>query len=435
MPAHAKPLIFLACWMALAASAQDAPPAPAAAKPEVRIPSAVNPNETPLASGLDTIARDFIVPIPRQQLDEQALGALLQSLDPYSQYLSAAEMDAFRAQLNASFAGIGVNIDYEDPSGYPRVAYLLRGGSAANAGLRRRDLLLAIDGKDAKGADWEKANALLRGHPGTQVVLQLQREGVAGPLELKIPRVEIDTPSVRPLRRDAADGPDWWLDREQGLGYVRVASIVADTAPRVEAVLRELQRGGARGLVLDLRDCAGGLLQGAVRTADLFVDRGRLLTVRQRGEDTVYDATRGKYTKLPLAILINGGTISSCEMLAGALADNGRGTLVGERTFGKGRMQIIYSLGEGRGGMVMSTGTFQRPNGKTIDKHDVPEGSPDVGIAPQVEVKPGEAEHKAWLAYSERSGGLVLLTPEERAAAAPPDRVLDRARALLTKRK
>ena len=427
----AQLLACLAGFGALAAGAQEPAPLP---RPEVRIPSAERAQGTPLASGLDTIAEHFIVPIPRQQLDEKALGALLQSLDPYSQYLPAAEMDAFRSQLDASAAGIGVNLDYADPSGYPRVSYLLRGGSALGAGLLRRDLLLAIDGKDLKGVDWEKAASLLRGHPGTAVLLKLQREGVAGPLELKVPRVQYDAPSVRPLRRDEADRPDWWLDRERRLGYLRVASIVADTAAGVDSVVRELQRAGARGLVLDLRDCEGGLLQGAVHTADLFVDRGRLLTVRQRGNHRLYEATRGKYTKLPLAILINGGTISSCEMLAGALADNGRGTLVGERTFGKGRMQVIYSLGEGRGGMVMSTGTFQRPNGKTIDRHDVPAGSPDVGIAPHVEVKMGEAGRKAWLEFSERSGGLVLLTPEERAAPAPPDPVLEKARAVLTEK-
>jgi carboxyl-terminal processing protease len=339
-------------------------------------------------------------------------------------------MDMFRDELDASFAGVGLNFDYADPTGYPRVAYLLRGGAAAAGGVVRRDLLLSIDGKDLKGAGWDKVASMLRGHAGTPVLLVLRREGVAEPVSIRLQRVDIQTPSVRALHRDSADRPDWWLDRDQGIGYLRLASIVADTSTGVETALRELQRGRARGLVLDLRDCAGGLMQGALETADLFVDKGRLLTIRQRGQDQDYDARRGKYTKLPLAILINGSTISSCEILAGALADNGRGTIVGERSYGKGRIQVIYSLGEGRGGMVMSTGTFQRPNGKTIDKHDVPEGSTDAGIAPQVEVKMSEAEHKAWLDFAERSTGLMLLTPDE-LKAAPPDPVLAKARALL----
>jgi carboxyl-terminal processing protease len=428
----------LAAGVAGAALPMRAPvPAPAAAadtapakKKTVEVPSAEGVAGSALQSGLDTIAEHFIVPIPRGQLEGKALAALLESLDPYSHYLEPAEMDMFRSELDASFAGVGLNFYYTDPSGYPRVAYLLRGGSAATGDVRRGDLLLSIDGRDLKGAGWEKVSTLLRGAAGTPVVLRLRRDGLAEPLSLTLTRVEIDTPSVRALHRDSGGRPDWWLDRERRLGYLRLDEIVADTSTGVEGAVRELQRGHAAGLVLDLRDCSGGLMQGALETADLFVDRGRLLTIRQRGEDRVFDAKRGKFTRLPLAILINGGTVSSCEILAGALADNGRGTLVGERSYGKGRIQVIYSLGEGRGGMVMSTGTFQRPNGKTIDRHDLPEGSTEAGIAPQVEVKMSEAQHQAWLEFAERSTGLALLTPEE-ARAAPPDPVLAKAIELL----
>ena len=424
--------LLLSAALATSAQAPAAAPEPALRRKEVRVPVAEGVVGTPLESGLDTIAEHFITPVPREELETRALAALLKSLDPYSQYLEPAEMAAFRSELDATFAGVGINFDYKDASGYPRVMYLLRGGPAAAADVRRRDLLLAVDGADVKGKDWEQVSPLLRGEAGTPVTLKLQREGMAQPLEIRFSRAQIDTPSVRALHRDAAGDADWWLDRERGLGYLRLAAIVAHSAPGVAAVLREMKRGHARGLVLDLRDCSGGLLKGAVDTADLFVDRGRLLTIRQRGEDTVYDAKRGGNTKLPLAILINGGTVSACEMLAGALADNGRGTLVGERSFGKGRMQVIYSLGEGRGGMVMSTGTFHRPNGKTIDKHDVPEGSPEVGIAPQVEVKMTEAQHKAWLEHAELSTGLLLLTPEE-LRNAPPDPQLEKAVEVLEK--
>jgi carboxyl-terminal processing protease len=388
---------------------------------------------SPLEAGLETIGEHFIKPLPRDQLETMALAALLERLDPYSHYLAPAEMDAFTSELDASFAGIGVNLWYEDPSGYPRVSYLLRGGVAGKVDLRRNDLLLAVDGKDLKGQGWEQVASKLRGRAGTTLTLKLRREGVAEPITLSMQRVQIDTPSVRALNRDAADQPDWWLDRERKLGYLRMASMVSDGPGRVAKALRELQRGGARGLVLDLRDCAGGLLDAAVETADLFVDRGRLLSIHQRDQDQHFDAKRGGNTKLRLAVLVNAGTISSCEVLAGALADNPRATLFGERTYGKGRMQVIYTLGEGRGGMVMSTGTFQRPNGKTIDRHDVPEGSPDAGIAPDVVVKVSEAEHKAWLEHAEKTTGLILLTRSE-LGGAPPDPVLEHARKWLEER-
>jgi len=407
------------------AAAQAAPVAEPARAP-VRIPEATGTAGSPLESGLQTVEAHFIQQIPRDRLETMAFAALLEKLDPYSHYLDPAEMDAFRSELDATFAGIGVNLYYEDPSGYPLVSYLLRGGVAGKSDLRRGDLLLSVNGTDLKGRKWEQVSTLLRGREGTPVTLRLRRSGVAEPITLELKRVQIDTPSVRPLHRDENDQPDWWLDRKHKLGYLRLASVSGDSAAGVAAALRELRRGGARGLVMDLRDCAGGLMDGAIEVSDQFLTRGRILSIRQREQDRHFDAKRGGDTKMKLAVLTNGQTISSCEMIVGALADNGRATAIGERTFGQGGMQVMYTLGDGRGGMVMSTGTFQRPNGKTIHKHDVPEGSPDVGIAPQVEVKTSEAEHEAWLEYAEKSTGLQLMSPDE-LGAPPADRVLTRA--------
>lgn len=416
----------------------QARPAPTAAPAEaeqkiVDAPVADFGHDSLLRAGLEVVEKNFIAPLPREQLEAKALAAFLKDLDPYSNYLDAAQMSLFRADLDARFGGIGVNLGFKDPSGYPVVDYLSYGGAAGPAGIRRGDLLLAIDGRDTKGKSADQVLSQLRGSIGTRLELRVRRAGVAEPLAFALERVEIQMPTVRAIRRDAGGRPDWWLDRGRRLGYARISHIAAETAPGMERVLEELRRGRARGLVLDLRDCTGGLMKGALATADLFVGRGRLLTVRQRGEDEVFDAAPGKYTKLPLVILINQGTASSAEILAGALADNGRGTLVGERTFGKGRVQVIYSLGEGRGGMVLSTGTFQRPNGKTIDKHDVPEGSTEAGIAPQVEVKMTEAQRTAWLEFAEQTTGILVLTPEEQQGA-PPDPVLAKAVELLLAR-
>ncbi|MEO8161327.1 MAG: S41 family peptidase, partial [Arenimonas sp.] len=387
---------------------------------------------SPLESGLDTIEQHFIQPLSRDQLETKALAALVADLDPYSHYLDAAEMDLFRADLTAGFGGIGVNLDFKDASGYPRITYLLYGGVAGAAGIGLGDRLLGIGGKDVKGQSYEQVSGALRGAVGSTVSVQVRREGVEAPLDFKLARVEIQMPSVRALRRDASGRPDWWLDRSRKLGYARIASLATDTAPTVDRLVAELQHGHAHGLVLDLRDCGGGLMRGALDTADLFLARGRMLTLRQRGKDEVYDATPGKYTRLPLVLLINAGTASSAEILAGALADNHRATLVGERSYGKGRIQVIYSLGEGRGGLVLSTGTFQRPNGKTIDRHDLPEGSTEAGIAPDIELKMSEAEHGAWLEFAEKTTGTLVLTPEEQLGA-PPDPVLAKAAALLSK--
>lgn len=416
---------------AAAATAQADPPG-TPARP-LELPNRAGTAGSPLPSGLDTIEQHFLKPLPRAEIETRALAALLKDLDPYSYYLNAEDLALFRADTEAHFGGVGVSMGFKDPSGYPAVDYLLLGGAAVVAGIRRGDLLLAVDGRDTKGMQIEQIGPLLRGSAGSAVSLRVRRAGVAAPLAFELKRVEIQTPSVRALRRDANGQPDWWLDRERRLGYARISNLATDTAPTMARVLQELKRGRARGLVLDLRDCVGGLMRGALDTADLFVGRGVLLTVRERGKDSVHEAKRGEYTRMPLVILINQGTASSGEILAGALADNDRGTLVGERSFGKGRIQTIYTLGEGQGGMVLSTGTFQRPNGKTIDKHDVPAGSPDAGIAPQVEVKMSEAEHTAWFDFAEKTTGTLILTPEEQQGA-PPDPVLAKAIELLRAR-
>jgi len=388
--------------------------------------------ETPLPSGLEVIQKHYLQEIPRAALEERALRAVLIDLDPYSRYMDAVELQAFRDVTEAHFGGIGVILGFNDPSGYPDIQFLMLGGAAQAAGIRRGDLLLSIDGRDLHGMEQDAVGDSLRGAVDTTVRLQLRRAGQTPPVALELKRVQIDTPSVRPLRRDAAGNPDWWLDRQRRIGYLRVAALATDTTALVDRAVRELQRGRARGLVLDLRDCVGGLMDAALTTADLFVARGRLLTVRERGKEEPHDARPGKYTELPLVLLINHGTASSGEILAGAIADNGRARMVGERSFGKGRIQTFYALPGGRGGMVLSTGTFQRPNGHTIDKYDLPEAKreTEAGIAPDVEVKLSEAEHQAWLDFSEKSGGPLILAPEERQGA-PPDPQLAKALELL----
>jgi carboxyl-terminal processing protease len=205
--------------------------------------------------------------------------------------------------------------------------------------------------------------------------------------------------------------------------------------PQLEDALEQLNSKHARALVLDLRDCSGGLMNAALGSADMFVDKGKLLTVVQRGENTVYQAKRGTRWRKPVVVLINDQTVSSGEILAGALKDSAGARLVGQRSFGKGRIQVLYHLGEGMGGMMISTGTFQRPNGQTVDVHDLPKDSPDAGIRPDtgLEVNVPEAELKAWREFNQFLDGPVLLTPEEQVAPVP-DRVLDKALEVLGRR-
>ena len=419
-----------------------APPSPAPAMPpgrEAPAPPAWSPpadvpkvDVSPLKAGLDQIEARFLHPIPRAELEARALAALLRELDPYSRYLDPGDLSLFADDLRAGFGGIGIRMDVDAATRLPRITYLVRGGAAELGGLRRGDLLERAGGVALAGADFGVVSSALRGAVGSTVALEILRPGVAAPLRVVLPRAQVATPSVLPLRRHADGRPDWWLDRRARLGYVRIGNLANDTVNGFEAALRELRRGRVRGLVLDLRDCAGGLMGAALGAADLLIDEGRMLNILERGTLVKYDARPGRIAQPTVVVLVNGGTVSSGEILAGALKDRGVATLVGERTFGKGRVQTVLPLPPGQGAVMVSTGTFQRPNGQTIDRHDAKDAG-SAGIAPDVEARMTEAAHAAWLGHAEHVGSNLVLTPEEMQAA-PPDPVLERARALLPAR-
>jgi carboxyl-terminal processing protease len=375
---------------------------------------------------LTIVEREFMKPMTREQLVERALNLLLKDLDPYSRYLNPAERAGFEADNAAQFGGLGVNIRLDDEAKVPRVRYLLLDSPARDAGLQRDDLLVRIDGHDVAGWPIDKTMGVMRGAPGSVADVVVRRKGATEPLPFKITRRTISIPSVRGARRDAAGKPDYMLDAKNGVGYIRISRLAADTVGEVERALGELKAHGMKSIVLDLRDCVGGLAKAAIGSADLFLDKGRILTIASRTETVPHDAKPGGVTDVPMVVLINGGTASSGEILAGALQDHGRATFIGERTFGKGRIQVLYPLGDGLGALILGTGTFQRPSGKTIDKHDVPEGSPDVGIVPDAgfEVAVKDKEREAWLAMISMLDGPLLLTNEEQKSDFT-DRVLD----------
>jgi len=398
------------CLFATAASAQDL--------------SRAQVDRT-IDEALTIIEQKFMKPMTREQLVERALNLLLQDLDPYSRYLNPAERASFEADTAAQFGGLGVTIGIDKDAHVPRIQYLLLDSPAREAGVQRNDLLVRIDGNVVKGWPIDKTIGVMRGKPGTVADLLVRRGDAAELLPFKITRRTIVTPSVRGARRDAAGKADYMLDEKTGVGYIRISRLAADTVAEVDRALGELKGRGMKSLVLDLRDCVGGLLKAAVGTADLFIDKGRILTVAGRNENATYDAEPGKYTGFPMVVMINGGTASSGEILAGALKDHGRATFVGERTYGKGRVQVMYPLGDGLGTLILGTGTFQRPSGKTIDRHDVPEGSADVGIMPDAgfEVVVKGDEYKGWYEMTSKFDGPLMLTAEEQLQQVP-DRVL-----------
>jgi carboxyl-terminal processing protease len=381
---------------------------------------------------LDIVEKHYIHRIERQELEEQALRAFLQNLDPYSHYYNAEEWALFEEDLSGTFGGVGVGLGYDEKAKLPFIKYLMHYGSAGEAGVQRGDRITEIDGWSTKGSTLDDIISRLRGRAGTKVNLLFHREGSQERIARLLERRVLKLPSVRGVRRAANGAPDYMLDEVNRIGYIHIQRVLGDTAHLVEEALGQLQRREMKGLVLDLRDNAGGMLKVAVAVADLLLDEGNIVTVV--GTDKkVHDATKGVATAVPIVMLINDQTASAGEIIAGALVDNRRVTAVGQRTWGKGRVPVKFKLPEGLGGVVLTTATFQRPNGQTFDRHDA-DRKEKAGIAPDptMELALTEEELHAWRDEVGRFDGVPMLTEEEQIWKAE-DRVLARGLEVLRK--
>lgn len=318
----------------------------------------------------NAIKQAYVEPVEDAKLMQSAVRGLLFQLDPHSVYLDKAEAAEFAEGARGAYEGIGVELQRQ-PNGTLRVIAPIDGTPAARAGIKAGDVIVAINGKPFK-VDEGDSSAPLRGEAGSTVTLTILREGRDKPLEIAVTRETIRIASVRSRML------------EPGYGYVRISAFQADTA---DAFARELealrtQAGGAlRGLVLDLRSNPGGLLTAAVQIADDLLERGQIVSTRGRLAitDAQFSATPGdRLGGAPVVVLVDAGSASASEVLAGALADHGRARIVGSRTFGKGSVQTLLPLDNGDS-VKLTTARYYTPNGRSIQA---------AGIAPDVVLKP-----------------------------------------------
>jgi len=417
--ANARAAVLAASSLLFAASvraqsAASAPPAPA-------VPAGAT-DDASFRALVDLVETKYPTRPTRQQLLASARDGLLADLDPYSKYLPPADWALLHRSLDAEFGGIGVFLDFYGKR--PTIKRLLADSAAADAGLGPGDTILAVDGKSTEGLGMDDVMLLLPGKAGSTVRLTVQPSGGMDARDVEIVRRVVKTPSVRGGRPDARGlWTDYLFDPRHGIGYVRIAWMARDVPDRVEAALKALSADGMRGLVLDLRSNAGGLLGAAVATADLFLDSGRIVTeVDRDGVEEVADATPGGYTDFPMAVLVDRGSASATEVLASALQDNGRAVLFGERTFGKALVQELFPLGADDG-IRLTVAAYRRPSGENIDKFTAPKGSPDWGVCPDAgnDVFLSVAEYEAWAAAAQMRDRQFLPTPVELATQGPAD--------------
>lgn len=338
-------------------------------------------------------AREDLADLSGDAVLEIALDGLFQGLgDPYSEYLDSSQLRQLDDLTEGEFGGLGMYIAKEPVPGsddpvFVTVVSPMQGTPAQAAGLRSGDLILAVDGASTDEITLDEAVTLIRGRPGTDVNLRIRRGR----------ELEFDVS----VTRDTIELPVVWHDFiTPDVGYIRLITFNAFSAERVQAAYDELRAGGMERLILDVRGNAGGLLSAAIDTASLFLDGGVVVETRGRlqSENRAYNATPGQGISpdVPLVLMIDGASASASEILAGALRDSGRATLIGETTFGKGSVQSYYPLNTPeQSGFKLTRSLFYAPAGQRIHGAGI---SPDVVAA---EPEPSEEEEEALAQISE----------------------------------
>ncbi len=316
---------------------------------------------------LDTVERNYVTPVDDKKLIQASLNGMLTSLDPHSDYLDPEAYREMQDQTRGEYGGLGIEITSED--GAVKVISPIDGTPAARAGIKAGDYITAVNGKTILGMSVNDAVKEMRGKIGEAVTLTIAREK-ADPFEVKLVREEIQPKSVT----SKLEGDE---------GYVRLASFNEKATEELKAAIAGLKAKDPKlkGLVLDLRNNPGGLLDQAVGVADLFLDGGEVVSQRGRDPHDIerYNATPGaKLEGLPVVVLINSGTASAAEIVAGAIQDRHRGAIVGLTSFGKGSVQTVIPLRGGLDGAVkLTTARYYTPAGRSIQK---------TGIQPDLEV-------------------------------------------------
>ncbi len=350
------------------------PAAPPAATPAA--PAVAKSEHELLDEVAEHVRREYVDPVAPGVLEQAAVEGMVKSLDPHSTFLDAAEFDEMQVSTAGSYSGVGIEVTEQD--GKMLVVAPIEGSPAERAGVKTGDVLLEVDGKAVEPGTLDQTIDRMRGHAGSSVHLVLAREGEPKPLEFDLQRSEVHVHTVR-----AEPLPGRY-------GYVRITHFSDSTPGDFDAAVLALQSASQaplRGLVLDLRDNPGGVLESAVGVADSFLDSGMIVRADGRTTEARFemDATDGDLLAgAPVVVLVDRGSASGAEIVAGALRDHGRATLMGERTYGKGSVQTVMPLSNGEA-LKLTTSRYYTPSGRSIQERGL---EPDVKIAAMAHESP-----------------------------------------------
>ena len=314
------------------------------------------------------VERNYVEPVKPNTLINGAINGMLETLDPHSNYMNPEVYKEMQSETRGSFGGIGFEITIRDK--VLTVVAPIEDTPASRAGIQSGDMILRIDGKTTKDMTLMDAVKLMRGPQGTQVTITIMRQGFTEPQDFTMTRAIIP---IRSIRSKVL---------EPGYGYLKISQFIERTFPDMEAALNKLesQEKPLKGLILDLRNNPGGLLEQAVKVADAFLDSGMIVYTEGRVEGQkmkFFVQKKEKVREYPMIVLVNGGSASASEIVAGALQDHGRAVILGSQTFGKGSVQTIIPLEDGSA-LRLTTARYYTPNGRSIQAQGI---SPDIIVS------------------------------------------------------
>lgn len=314
------------------------------------------------------VKSDYVDDIGDKKLLENAIRGLLAGLDPHSAYLDKEAYQALQEGTSGEFGGLGIEVGMED--GFIKVISPIDDTPAANAGVKAGDTIIRLNDTPVKGMSLGEAVEIMRGKPGTDITLTIVREDSDKPIEITVTRDIIKVKSVRSRML------------EPGYGYLRLSQFQSHTGEDARKALEKLKKkagGNLKGLILDLRNNPGGVLSAAVTVSDMFLDKGLIVYTEGRGKDNELRFNAKPVDMLdgaPLIVLVNGGSASASEIVAGALQDQNRAIIMGEQTFGKGSVQTILPMNNDTA-LKLTTARYYTPNGRSIQANGI---KPDITI-------------------------------------------------------
>jgi carboxyl-terminal processing protease len=337
------------------------------------------------------VKSDYVESVDDKKLIEDAIRGMLNGLDPHSSYLNTSEFSDLKIGTTGQFGGLGIEVGMEN--GFVKVISPIDDTPAARAGVQASDLIIKLDKKSVKGMTLNEAVKLMRGKPNTSIDLTIVREGESKPLVIQITREIIRVKSVKNRML------------EPGYGYVRITNFQSRTTTDLLKAISDLQKEEQlKGLVLDLRNNPGGVLNGAVGVSDAFINDGLIVYTEGRIDDSShrYLATPGdSLNGAPLVVLLNGGSASASEIVAGAIQDHKRGIIMGTKSFGKGSVQTIQELRNGSA-VKLTTARYFTPNGRSIQAKGI---EPDIKLS-TLKLPAGDEQARESFSESDLEGRL-----------------------------